>query len=174
MKLQNILVGLVALGVSMSSYAFGPQSGYTFSYETTLERLDSSLAGGSEVISDLQFGVSGGQQDLSRHKEKGAILVQEKKGRTTITHTAPQYYGYKVVVAPQALDRGEFEKAQHVPTSIIIDQDVRGFDGKAVHHQETKSAPLAINQAEQLDWVNDGQAYRLTVRLLGAAWHGND
>ncbi|MDI2594127.1 hypothetical protein POF45_22230 [Pseudomonas sp. 681] len=171
MKFRELLIGATLSAISVSCFALGSEGQYNFNYGGKLEHFSATPSGSAETVFDLLMATGDGHPSVLAHQDTVGAIEQVKEGNKIITHVVPQVYGYRLVVTPEAQVPGQFEKAGRVNTTITMDQSVKGQDGKPAQYSITKKVSLASGEAVALDWINEGEPYRLTVKFNGGQWN---
>ncbi|MCT9824829.1 hypothetical protein [Pseudomonas veronii] len=99
-----------------------------------------------------------------RWKSRTQKTVTEGKKSTTQNHIV--VYGYRLVLTPEKLAPGQFEKSHNVHTQIQLEQIVEGQDGQPNPQSVVKDVAMAVGEPTNLDWSINGEQYQLTLRLI--------
>ncbi|MBY8931235.1 hypothetical protein J1G34_19540 [Pseudomonas sp. Wu6] len=167
MKTSKLLTFITSFILSINCFASEPNGNYRFSYEANLERINSTHINNEKIEPSFFIVAVDGHSGMLAHHDNSAIIEQYQEGKRTITRVAPQKYGYRLMIAPEPQNPGQFEKEGRINSTVSFDHSVKGQDGKASLRSINKTVSLSLGETVELEWVNEGQKYRLIVKLLG-------
>lgn len=164
----NVLAAIALSAGSICAHAYQmPDANYSFAYQGEIQVQDETSSSYRTLYRPPAMTFDGRSAVAKQTKEKGfPETVAIPNG--TLTKNRMEVYGYNLVVTPEKMDAGQFEKAQKVHTRIDLEHSVEGPDGRAFSQSMHKAVDLKVGEETTLDWSSHGAQYRLSLRLLSA------
>ncbi|MCY1450020.1 hypothetical protein D9M71_667970 [compost metagenome] len=105
---------------------------------------------------------------ILQQRWKSRILKAVTEGKKSTTQNHIVVYEYRLVLTPEKLAPGQFEKSQNVHTQIQVEQIVEGQDGQPNPQSVVKDVAMAVGEPTNIDWSINGEQFQLTLRLISA------
>lgn len=169
MHLSKLITAIALCVSAFSAQAYPTQdANYNVVFQVDYKILQNDTPQTFKTLKQVSTAAIDGTPTLIQHRGKSRTLETVTAGIQTTTQNHIVYSGYRLVLPPEKLAPGQFEKTRNVHTQIHLEYIVEGQDGPASDQGAVKDVAMAVGEQTNLDWSNNGEQYQLTVRLISA------
>lgn len=169
MHLSKLITAIALCVCALSAQAYPTHdANYDVVFQVDYKILQNDNPQTFITLEQESTGAIDGTPTLIQLRGKSRTLETDTAGKKTTTQNHIVYSGYRLVLTPEKLAPGQFEKTHNVHTQIHLESIVEGQDGPASDQGVVKDVVMAVGEQTNLDWSNNGEQYQLTVRLISA------
>ncbi len=169
MHLSKLITAIALCVSSISAQAYPAQdANYNLAFQSEFKILQNDTPQTFKTLKEVSTGANDGVPLILQHRWKSSTQKTVTEGKKSTTQNHIVVYGYRLVLTPEKLAPGQFEKSHNVHTQIQVEQIVEGQDGQPNPKSVVMDVAMAVGEPTNLDWSINGEQYQLTLRLISA------
>lgn len=169
MYLSKVITTIALCVSTFSAQVYAtPDANYDVVYQVDYKILQKEPPQSFKTLKQLSTGANDGTPTLIQHRPKRGVLATVTVGNKTTAQNQIVYSGFRLVLTPEKLAQGQFERTRNVRTQIHLDYFAEGQEGPAKDQDVMKDVAMAVGEPTNFDWSSNGEQYQLTLRLISA------
>jgi hypothetical protein len=169
MYLSKVITAIALCVSALSAQAYPTKdANYDVVFQVDYKILQKESPQNFKTLKQQSTAAIDGTPTLIQHRPGNGVSTTVVAGKKTTTQNQIVYSGFRLVLTPEKLAPGQFEKTRNVLTQIHLDYFAEGQDGLAKDQDVVKHVAMAVGEQTNLDWSSNGEQYQLTLRLISA------